>query len=100
MSYREALVRLNWLLLMTILQPFLFLDRNLIFRWASFEIPLKCLVQFFGSYLSSINGMATFGWCSTEKPALFTWPSHVLDRGVKFRFCSLFTARMSSRWLQ
>lgn len=35
------------------------------------------------------NGMATFGWCSTEKPALFTWPSHVLDRGLEFWFCSL-----------
>lgn len=28
--------------------------------------------------------MATFGWCSTEKPALFTCPSHVWDRSFGF----------------
>lgn len=33
-----------------------------------------------------MNGMATFGWCSTEKPASFTWPSHVWDRVSSFGF--------------
>lgn len=46
---------------------------------------LKCPVQFFGSSVH-INGLATFGWCSTEKPALFTRPSHVLDRVSSFDF--------------
>lgn len=35
--------------------------------------------------------MAIIGWCSTEKPALFTWPFHVWDSRVQGLFP--FTAR-------
>lgn len=65
----------------------------LISRWVSFEIPLKCLVQFFGSH-TLINGMATFGWCSTEKPALFTWPSHVWGRVSSFGFVPFYLSEV------
>lgn len=42
-------------------------------------------MQFFGPAII-IHGMATIGWCSTEKPALFTWPFHVWDSRVQGLF--------------
>lgn len=63
---------------------FYFWTVDLIFRWASFEIPFKMSGAILWLLPIFINGMATFGWCSTEKPALFTWPSHVWDRVSSF----------------
>lgn len=83
---------LNWLLLMGILQPFSFFICGLQLLFLDgfrFEIPFKCPVQFFGSRIL-MNGMATFGWCSTEKPASFTWPSHVWDRVSSFGFVPFY----------
>lgn len=67
---------------------FLFLDcRTYFFRQVSYRKShfLKYLVQlfyliFFWLKPIPVTVMATFGWCSTEKPALFTCPSHVWDR--------------------
>lgn len=94
MLYRKALVRLNKKVSLVNVNdyftPFLiFGQRILIFRWVGFETRFKMSGAILWLLPILINGMATFGWCSTEKPALFTRPSHVLDRGLEFRFCSL-----------
>lgn len=31
------------------------------------------------------HGMAAFGWCSTEKPAVFTWPGHAVCEAAELR---------------
>lgn len=79
---------------MTILQLFFFIFglQNLFFLGRLvIENPIfkKYLVQLFNLIFFwlkpiPVTVMATFGWCSTEKPALFTCPSHVWDRSFGF----------------
>lgn len=77
---------------MTILQPFfyfwaaelIFLGR-LVIKNPIFKISgAIILFNFFWLKPIPVTVMATFGWCSTEKPALFTCPSHVWDRSFGF----------------
>lgn len=41
-----------------------------------------------------INGTLTFGWCSTEKPASFTQPSHGWDRVSTFGFVPFYLSEV------
>lgn len=75
---------------MTILQPFFyFWTAELIFLGRLvIENPIfktsGAIFFFFLLKPIPVTVMATFGWCSTEKPALFTCPSHVWDRSFGF----------------
>lgn len=71
---------------------FLFLDcrtyffRQVSYRKSHFFKISGAIILFYFFWLKPIpvTVMATFGWCSTEKPALFTCPSHVWDRSFGF----------------
>lgn len=65
---------------MTILQPLFYFwtaERIFLGRLVIKNPILKYLVQLFWLLPILFTVMATFGWCSTEKPALFTWPSRL-----------------------
>lgn len=69
---------------------FYFWTAELIFLGRLSKIPFFkisgaiILFNFFWLKPIPVTVMATFGWCSTEKPALFTCPSHVWDRSFGF----------------
>lgn len=83
---------------MTILQPFFFffwtaeliflgrlvIENPIFFFFKKKKISGAIIFNFFWLKPIPVTVMATFGWCSTEKPALFTCPSHVWDRSFGF----------------
>lgn len=86
-SYRKALVSLGCLLLMANIQS-LICGVSMTF-WLDGLAYSNIWCRFYYFFLLNspdTHGMATFGWCSTEKPAMFTRPSHV--RTAELRACT------------
>lgn len=73
--WSTSTMKCHWLLLMTILQPFFnFWTVDHVFKWAGYEIPLKCLVQFLSFYLSSMAWQHLVGVVQRNQPCLHGHP--------------------------
>lgn len=102
MSYRKALVHLNNKVSLATVNDyfatfFYFWTVDHIFKWVGFELPLKCLVQLFSSYLSSMAWQHLVGVVQRNQPCLHGHPMWGI--GSSFGFVP-FTTWRSSRWLQ